>query len=283
VYENITYDSSQYKMGNPVVLQNGTNGANVGYTWDGCIEERKSVVSSTFTWSNMLGMSPSGADDLDLDMIPDPSDPTTQWKPLWDGIAYYRTSGGTMTNAASTNSGSSAGSYCPYPARLLSDMDGDSFYDYVENLAPLGATYHDIGMIWGGRLLSPDGLYSDLVNEEPDNGQSVSRHIIFMTDGQMAPNNNIYSSYGVEFHDRRVTVDGSSGLSARHSSRFSAVCNAIKAKGIRIWVIAFSTNLSTDLSNCASTDSSFTASNSSQLNAAFQEIAQEVGELRITQ
>jgi hypothetical protein len=57
----------------------------------------------------------------------------------------------------------------------------------------------------------------------------------------------------------------------------------VKAKGIRLWVIAFGTSLTTNLRTCASTSSSFTASNASQLDAAFQEIANQVGELRLTQ
>ena len=57
----------------------------------------------------------------------------------------------------------------------------------------------------------------------------------------------------------------------------------MKAKGIRIWAIAFTTGLTTDLTYCASANSAFTASNASQLNAAFQEIAKQVGELRVMQ
>src|SRR5690606_9927629 len=135
---------------------------------------------------------------------------------------------------------------------------------------------------WGGRLLSPDGIFQDTVNEDPANGGEVSRHLIFMTDGQMDPSNNIQTTYGIEELDRRVTSDGSdSQQTSRHSSRFRAICSAIKAKGIRVWVIAFTSNLSNDLRNCASDESSFLAADAEELDEAFQEIAKQVGELRI--
>ena len=100
----------------------------------------------------------------------------------------------------------------------------------------------------------------------------------------MDTSTSIQSMHGIEFHDRRVTSDGSKSESdARHTSRFLALCDAVKAKGIRLWVIAFGASLTTDLETCASSGSAFEAGSSSQLNAAFQEIAKQVGELRIVQ
>jgi hypothetical protein len=61
------------------------------------------------------------------------------------------------------------------------------------------------------------------------------------------------------------------------------MCDAIKAKGIRIWVIAFTSSLSTDLTYCASSSSSYTATSASALDTAFQSIAKQVGELRLNQ
>lgn len=137
-------------------------------------------------------------------------------------------------------------------------------------------------MLWGTRLSSPEGIFQDLVNEEPVNGGNVNRHIIFMTDGQLEPSNTTYQSYGIEFLDRRVTNDGSvSQETSRHSLRFRAICDATKAKGIRIWAIGFTSGLTADLAYCASPNSSFTANDAAQLNAAFQTIAKQVGELRV--
>ena len=47
--------------------------------------------------------------------------------------------------------------------------------------------------------------------------------------------------------------------------------------------IAFATGLTDDLEACSSENSAFTAEDADELNEAFQEIANEVGELRIVQ
>ncbi len=206
---------------------------------------------------------------------------------MWPELAYYRRTGSggsaSLTNNVTSLYGTKASSYCPRRARLLAEMSDSEFDAYADLLIATGNTYLDIGILWGGRLTSPSGIFAENVNDEPDNGASVARHMIFMTDGEMNTGNTIQTSYGIEYHDRRVTSNGSSLQDERHTSRFLAVCEAVKAKGIRLWVIAFGTTLNTDLQTCSSEDSSFAAANASQLNTAFQEIANQVGELRVVQ
>ena len=283
-YQRSDFDITSYIAGGSTISTGtGTNGANQSWTWAGCIEERATVNDATFSYSTLLGLSPSGATDLDIDSAPT-GDSSTKWKPLWAGLGYIRTTGGGgVTQAATTTNGTAASTYCPHRAQGLEQMDATSFNTFASELTPAGSTYHDIGMIWGARLLSPTGIFQDTVTAAPANGGSVARHIIFMTDGYMAPSPWVHGTYGIEWHDERVTADGYNGQAARHNSRFLAACAQAKAKGIRVWVIAFSSGLSTELSTCSSPDSSFTASNASQLNAAFQEIAKNVGELRVIQ
>lgn len=276
-YRPVTYDTSLFKTFSSTSTPTGSNGVAESSTWAGCIEERNTSASSTFSYSTISGITPSEAFDLDLDSAPT-SDPATKWAPLWTKLAYTR-----GTNSLST-SGSAASSYCVPAAKGLQEMDKSSYDTYVDSLTADGYTYLDIGMIWGGRLSSPEGIFSDTVNLAPTNGANTSRHLIFMTDGDMNTVSSIYQSYGIESYDLRVTSNGSSTQDdARHSLRFRAVCDAIKAKGIRIWVIAFTTSMNADLTYCTSPGSSFTASTSSQLNAAFQNIAKQVGELRVLQ
>jgi len=274
------FDASTYITGNvATTTETGNNGASENWTWEGCIEERETVSEASFSYSSMFGLTPSGATDLDIDTPPG-SDNATKWKPLWDGLGYYRSSGGPTSTSTS---GSSASAYCPRKAQLLKTMTKSNFSAYATSLIPTGSTYHDIGMIWGARLSSPTGIFSSTVTEPPANGGSVARHIIFMTDGYMSPSSTVHGTYGIERHDRRVTEDGSSSITSRHNSRFLAACAIAKAKGIRVWVIAFSSGLSSQMASCASPDSSFTAANADQLNDAFQEIAKNVGELRVVQ
>lgn len=296
-YKPVEYDTSTYKTFTSVSVPTGdpsygsTSPSMVSSTWNGCIHERKTVAQSSFSYSPVYGISPASALDLDIDSAPDTYDEDTKWAPMWPEIVYrrYTTSysyyyGTTRTATTGTGDyGTRPSSPCPAAAQGLKEMTQSQFNTYANSLSATGNTYLDIGMIWGGRLLSPDGIFSSTVNSPPANGGEVSRHIVFMTDGVMEPNNSVNQAWGLEWWDRNVTSDGSSGDTSRHTSRFLASCEAIKDKGIRIWVIAFTSGLSDDLKACASDDSSFTAADSSQLNAAFQEIAKQVGELRITQ
>lgn len=283
-YLQRTFDASTYITGSSATTtKTGSGGVDQSWTWPGCIEERATVSDSSFSYSSLLGLTPSGATDLDIDSAPT-GDSATKWKPLWSGLGYIRTTGGGgTTQAATTTNGTAASAYCPRGSQILTSMDNGSFESYATSLVPTGSTYHDLGMIWGARLASPTGIFASNVTQAPGNGGAVARHIVFMTDGYMAPSPWVHSTYGIEWHDQRVTDDGYNNQTARHNSRFLAACAQAKAKGIRVWVIAFSSGLSTQLSTCASPDSSFTAANATQLNEAFQEIAKNVGELRVIQ
>ncbi|WAT19388.1 pilus assembly protein TadG-related protein [Aurantiacibacter sp. MUD11] len=291
VYKPVTYDVSSYKGFSSVSTVTGWNGSNVSSTWQGCIEERETTPAASFSFNSLVGITPVSANDLDIDSAPT-SDDDTKWRPMWPEVAYYRTSFVAtgpgrgrydLSNNAESLSGGQAYSACPQRAQLLQEMSETAFDAYADSLVARGNTYHDLGMLWGARISSPDGIFASNVNSAPANGGNVARHIIFMTDGQMYPSNAIQSAYGIEFHDRRVTANGVNLLTDRHNSRFEAICEAVKAKGIRLWVIAFATGLTDELEACSSDNSSFTADNADELNSAFQEIANEVGELRIVQ
>ncbi|WP_179408819.1 pilus assembly protein TadG-related protein [Novosphingobium marinum] len=286
-YKPVTYDLASYKTFSTASTLTGSdysgNPVWESSIWEGCIEERQTVSASSFSYSSVSGMSPGGAFDLDIDSAPDTSNDATKWAPMWPEVAYRRWNGSGYYTTSTTSNGTRASSYCPARARLLSEMDESAFDAYANSLTAEGSTYLDIGMLWGARLSSPQGIFADNVNTDPDNGAEVARHIIFMTDGVMEPSYTIQSAYGIEYFDRRVTDNGYSNQASRHTSRFLAICRAIKAKGIRIWAIAFTSGLSNDLRTCASDNSSFTADDAEELDEAFQEIAKQVGELRIIQ
>lgn len=283
-YKPVSYDTSSYKTFVPTSTNTDSDGSGdpipLTSTWGGCIEERQTVAASSFSYSSVFGMTPSDAYDLDIDSAP--TDAATKWAPMWPEVAYRRWDGSGNYTTSTTNNGSRAPSRCPIASRLLAEMDEAEFDAYAGSLNAAGNTYLDLGLLWGARLSSPTGIFQDNVNEDPTNGGEVSRHLIFMTDGVMQPNNTLQTSYGIEFFDRRVTDNGSSNHTSRHTSRFLAICQAIKAKGIRLWVVAFTTGLSSDLNTCASDGSAFTANDADELDQAFQEIATAVGELRVT-
>lgn len=276
-YMLVNRDVSAYKAFSAVSTNTGSSGAAESSTWDGCIEERSTVSDSSFAYSSGTNkITPSTALDLDIDTAP--SSDATRWAPMWPEMAYYR---GTNTSVLSTT-GYKAQSFCPESAQLLSEMSQSDYELFVNNMNATGATYQDIGMLWAARMMSSTGMFSSNVTATPTNGGSVTRHVIFMTDGAQQASNGIQQAYGIEWNDRRITDDGYSSDDARHLSRFRAICDAIKGRGIRIWVIGYATSLTSDLTYCASPSSSFTANNDDQINSAFQEIAKQASALRVS-
>lgn len=278
-YVSAPVDVSAFKTFANVTTNTGSSGTSLTSNWDGCIEERFTVSDPSFSYSSLTDrISPTSATDLNIDMAPT-GDDATKWAPMWPDLAYYR---GTSSSASIlSTSGSQASSFCPAPARLLATMTQTDFTNYVNTLTPAGSTYHDIGMLWGARLVSSTGIFASNVTEVPTNGGNVTRHIIYMTDGEPNANYSIQQAYGIEYHDRRITDNGYTDDDTRHVNRFRALCDAIKGRGVRIWVIGYSTSLSSDLSYCASPDSGFTANSASELNAAFQQIAKTASALRV--
>ena len=116
------------------------------------------------------------------------------------------------------------------------------------------------------------------------NGDAISRHIVFMTDGELAPSNNSYGLYGLEWWDRRVTTDGSNAQQLdRHASRFQAACRAARNKNISVWVVAFGTELTQNLIDCATPGRAYSADDADELDDAFREIAEKIAALRLTE
>ena len=252
----------------------GTTNTTLNWSTHGkCIEERDTVTQATYATV------PSGAYDLEIDTLPTTN--ATKWRPAFVDLIYDRTnqSAETTTNDYSTQYGG-----CPAAASKLAVMTQAQVQTYVDGLYPEGNTYHDLGMIWGARFISPTGIFA-AENTTAPNGAQINRHIIFMTDGIMANNPYDYSTYGFERLDTRIAPYGSDSttLISRHGERFSAMCNAARAKNITVWVVAFGTSLTTQLSACADPGKAFQASDTATLTSQFQQIASRIADLRLTQ
>jgi Flp pilus assembly protein TadG len=295
-YRQSTYDVSRYKMGDTIRIASNSSG-NVGtsgsfnmqeavsqvsgigtrdVSWNGCIEERQTV--NTITWDSGFNI-PSGAYDLNINLIP--SSDATRWRPMFPQVEYSRSAGSTTASSGSSQSSAS----CPAEAVRLKAWTRDDLEDYVDGLNPVGSTYHDIGMIWGARFISNGGIFAD----SPDtyNGMPVSRHIIFMTDGQMDTDDGIYAFQGIEKNDQRISGmsnPSENELNGRHRQRLRMVCNAAKGLNASIWVIAFGTSLSSDLTECASNpNQASTIEDRDALIERFRQIGSQIGALRLTQ
>jgi Flp pilus assembly protein TadG len=255
---------------------------------NGCIEER-----GTYEIADYSNVDFSRALDLDLDRVPTPGMPETQWRPAypdaiwgrsldWYGNGSFSLAQVVTTDAwffkPTTYGGLVA---CPAPARKLAEMTGSELSAYLGTISASGGTYHDIGMIWGGRLLSPNGIFA--ADNADVSGQPTNRHLIFLTDGLTAPNDIAYGAYGIEPLDRRRWSPGSTlSLTKVVENRFTVACDEVKKRNITVWVIGFGINMPQLLKNCAGSGRWFQADDAGQLNSAFAKIAASMGDLRIS-
>lgn len=274
-YDDITLDVSTFKTGNTVTDPTKTDGSTS--TWDGCILERKTNGSSSFSQASL-------PPDLDINLAATNDD--TKWKPAWLDVIYDRTSA-SAENTTSPNWPSSSvyrgrtedmqlkyqNYACPKRAKRLSVMTRQELSDFVSaanGFKPQGYTYHDIGMAWGARFISPNGMFAADTDCRPN--RTCGRHIVFMTDGDMQPNQCAYSAQGFEHLEGRVLgsrpqstctttsnnyVAGPvpAALEPRHNARFQAICTQAKNNGITVWVVAYAQDLTDDMKACASSSS----------------------------
>ena len=297
-YEDRVFDVSSMKSGGSITVDTGNSGADRTVSWSGCVLERR---TSPF---GATSSAPSTALDMDVDMVP--SDENSRWRILIPELSYHRATdlntvpsgSGVRTVASSSVSGGNWQAYeyhwpngwgvCPAEAFKLTEMDADDrayFKSKIDALQPVGGTYHDAGMVWGVRLLSPTGLFAD-ENATAPNERPISRHIIFMTDGDMAPNWQNLTTQGYEYLMQRISGSATTDntlLKDRHNNRFLQLCDAAKARNITVWVIGFGVNLNNQLTTCATPSKAYQTGSAEQLKKIFASIAGQISRLRLSQ
>lgn len=320
-YEDRVFDVSGTKTSYTLTTDTGDSGADKTYTWKGCVMERRTSPFGATTTA------PSTALDMDIDSKPTSAEETkwqilipevafsrarsTGSKPTFTkpsnisptGIfavdkqvltiesAYVDAETGELGSWQNYSRSSKNGwGVCPAPVMKLTTMtsaDRATFKSNIDALQPLGGTYHDAGMVWGVRLMSPIGLFAD-ENAEAANKRPISRHIIFMTDGAMAANMGNLGFQGNEHLMQRVSgsIDMSDAdLTLRHNNRFTQLCAKAKDKdhNITIWVIGFGTALNPELTNCSSSGKAYQTGSAVRLKQIFQSIAGQISRLRLSQ
>lgn len=253
----------------------------------GCIEER-----DTYTIDDYNDVDLDRALDLNIDLVPTKGRPATQWRPMYPKLIFGRQHKWDGTGAFTTSQVNTTDEYvapammytdaCPPAAQKLQEMTPTDLSTYLSKLTPWGSTYHDIGMIWAARLLSPTGLFAS-ENADVAVGRATSRNLIFMTDGQTSAFDLSYTSYGFEPVDRRRWAPGGKyTLTQTVENRFAFACQEAKKHNITIWLIAFGTELNPVMEECAGPGHAFAASNADELRDAFVTIANAVGDLKLT-
>lgn len=292
-----------------LTMRVGNSGTDATVNWSGCVEERKTARVMDSDPSDNWNPIPTAALDMDIESAPT-SDPDTKWGPILGGAVFTRskqnpitgdnesTTDTFQTTSNSTNTWHSFGgnnydvggvtAYCPTAAKLYSEMDASAFSTYMSGLVTGGNTYHDIGLLWGARLMAPDGIFKSVTS---DTNAWVERHMIFMTDGDTSANGGDYSAHGVNWWDRRQN-DGTSApsdtfIEANINARTQALCRWVRNENITLWVVSFGAGVSTDtkaaLQACATPDRYFEATNTAGLVTDFKKIANSISALRLTQ
>lgn len=301
-YGQYQVDVSQYLKGGNVDDPARVDGATAA--WDGCIEERQTQSGTTSFNSSSY--------DLDPSLVPTGA-VATRWRPAWAGITWarynYASTAAQQSNDEDfrpypygssypgVNLGSDArrqsGYYsCGKPIRRLSVMSASDVANYVDadDFKPVGGTYHDSGMIWGVRLLASSGIFA--ADNTGRTGQPTPKKVIvFLTDGNMAPSPLIYSQYGLEYYDRRVSAgdfgtaaDKYAALTKYHNARFLYECDQAAKLKIDVWTVAVGMGTTPELTQCASNSGqALYTTTGSGLASLFQKIAKQVAMLRLEQ
>jgi len=269
--------AGQYNLVQLAALSNQTGFTTSSTSWNGCLEERTTTAASSF--------SPIPSAAKDLDYISGGTTGTMRWRPALRELTYLRpgTANVPKNDQSAINDPVKPGNACPSASmRNLREYDDRStFTSYVNSLQPSGNTYLDVGMVWGLRLIAPQGMFAQRNLTGPNGGQ-ISRHIIFLTDGAPVSSPESYTAYGAEQTERRIT--GNTGVAAAtlHARRFQALCDAERGR-VGIWAVAFGTSVTGNLTNCADSGRAMQANNTTELRNAFSRIANEVADLRLVQ
>jgi hypothetical protein len=175
-----------------------------------------------------------------------------------------------------------------------------------------GSTLIPTGILWGWRMLSSDWsnskangngwISSDNTLPRPETTQGLQRVAIILTDGENDPGgttgvmpppyfNQLSGVGNASLKSSALGLNGSMASPDDINTFQLGVCSAMKQSGITIYAITFgtygtdSTSISAQqtMQNCASSGNYYHAPDNATLNQIFQQIAGNLGVLRLTQ
>jgi hypothetical protein len=149
-----------------------------------------------------------------------------------------------------------------------------------------GGTVTAQGVVWGWRTLSPEQPFTEGAPYD-----EVTKVMVVMTDGRnelvSSSNNAVRSHYSAYGHlaTGRFPSQSVNGARTYIDERTLAACANAKATGIIIYTVTFGLDSASRSmwDTCATeTDMAYHVNSASDLIGAFNEIADSVGELRLT-
>ena len=166
--------------------------------------------------------------------------------------------------------------------------DRDLLLQRITDMVAGGWTHIPVGLAWGWRLVSPEAPFMEgTMYNDPD----VSKAIILLTDGENTlpskSNHNVsqYTAYGYVSEARLGTTNINTAR-AQLNPKTLAICENAKAEGVRLYTITFQLN-NVDTQNmmeaCATEPQLyFNSPSNEQLRLVFQNIAQDLSNLRLS-
>ena len=179
----------------------------------------------------------------------------------------------------------------------------------IGNMQPWhrGGTTSNLGLAWGWRAISPNwtGLWGDPNLPLQYNDPLMQKVVILLTDGNNEvydwpgddlsggePRGSDYTGYG-RVGDGRVLENGTGNTLTNKNDarnevdrRMAEICTAMKAEGVILYTMTFQVNntaTNTLFENCATTpDHFFPSPSNADLMANFQEIGEQLSQLRIS-
>ena len=256
-------------------------------SWNGCVEARQQPYDTTDD-------APTGGDTLfqpyfapdersswgyDNNYLDDGITGTTSERQMYVG-KYDGTS------VSSSSRGPLRGCTVDPVTRLTSDKP--TLIDAINAMGAAGYTHIPVGLVWGWRLISPDAPFTEGAAYSDTHWKKA---LVILTDGENTidsesnDNKSNYSAYGHLIEGRLGTTNAST-FEDQLNTNTSLLCSRIKAEGIRVYSIAFDVTSSTVtnlMRNCASEPGLyFNSPTGAQLDAAFEAIAHDLNNLRIS-
>jgi Flp pilus assembly protein TadG len=283
--------------------------ANLGTSWGGCVEMRQApydvqdTAPATATPATLFTpfFAPDeydgdGGNDYEKDPKKDANGNTiTDWWRKQGDIAKYSNSPKTSLD---TSTGPNAGCTMQSIHRLTTDFA--SLKTSIGQMAAGGETNIPLGLVWGWHTLSPNAPFADGVAYGTENHKKI---VVLMTDGQNTmstdgnnKNNSHASAAGYVWQGRVLQADGTPLVSLSSSnadrtaamdSRLKALCTNMKAQPADIEIYAVGVGVTTDsaalLKSCASGDDHyFDVSSGADIDASFQNIANQIARLHLS-
>lgn len=291
--------------------------ADMGQSWGGCVEARPAPYDTTDTAPNSstpatLFVPMFAPDEPDSENNGGNSYPNNYL--VDDGGACtpqdkvctkYRKFNGKCTNWAKVpiSPAVAQSRICKYSGQSVSSGAGPNANCTTAPILPLTSTktqvtaaidtmvasgYTNIleGTMWGWRVLSSGAPFTE---GRPNSDSNNRKYLVIMTDGEntyQPYSNHNGSMYGAFSYASKGRL-GTGTLTSEMDSKTIAACTNAKAEGIVIYTIAFRdavTNAAARavLNACASDSSrALTATDSTALGKAFEEIGRQISQLRV--